>query len=91
MVAERLRIAGIPASFVAAFMLALTLVWVAEANSKPRPEPPDRIAEVQILGLNETHGQLVPLSQRNLVDTVVRYLELHSPVDPQVEGRLTVE
>lgn len=26
----------------------------------------------------------------NLVDTVVRYLELNSPVDPQVEGRLTV-
>jgi 5'-nucleotidase len=27
----------------------------------------------------------------NLVDTVVRYLERNSPVDPQVEGRLTVE
>ncbi|MFZ5872664.1 MAG: bifunctional metallophosphatase/5'-nucleotidase, partial [Actinomycetota bacterium] len=27
----------------------------------------------------------------NLVDTVVRYLEQNSPVDPQVEGRLTVE
>lgn len=26
----------------------------------------------------------------NLVDAVVRYLELNSPVDPQVEGRLTV-
>lgn len=26
----------------------------------------------------------------NLVDTVVHYLEHHSPVDPQVEGRLTV-
>ncbi|MBG6218803.1 5'-nucleotidase [Arthrobacter sp. CAN_A6] len=26
----------------------------------------------------------------NLVDTVVRYLETNSPVDPQVEGRLTV-
>lgn len=26
----------------------------------------------------------------NLVDTVVRYLEINSPVDPQVEGRLTV-
>ena len=27
----------------------------------------------------------------NLVDTVVAYLESNSPVDPQVEGRLTVE
>jgi 5'-nucleotidase len=27
----------------------------------------------------------------NLVDTVVRYLSANSPVDPQVEGRLTVE
>ncbi len=27
----------------------------------------------------------------NLVETVVRYLEANSPVDPQVEGRLTVE
>lgn len=27
----------------------------------------------------------------NLVDTVVRYLGVNSPVDPQVEGRLTVE
>jgi 2',3'-cyclic-nucleotide 2'-phosphodiesterase (5'-nucleotidase family) len=27
----------------------------------------------------------------NLVETVVRYLEVNSPVDPQMEGRLTVE
>jgi len=48
-------------------MLAMTLIWAAEANSKPGSilVPPDRFAEVQILGLNETHGQLVPLSQRN--------------------------
>ncbi len=30
-----------------------------------KPVPPGRTVEVQILGLNETHGQLVPLSQRN--------------------------
>lgn len=28
-------------------------------------------------------------TQINLVDSVVQYLEHHSPVDPQVEGRLT--
>ena len=27
----------------------------------------------------------------NLVEAVVRYLAASSPVDPQVEGRLTVE
>ncbi|HEV8045884.1 MAG TPA: 5'-nucleotidase C-terminal domain-containing protein, partial [Rubrobacter sp.] len=38
-----------------------------------------------------TQGQNTTDTQTNLVDTVVRYLELNSPVDPQVEGRLTVE
>jgi 5'-nucleotidase len=38
-----------------------------------------------------TQGSRVVDSQINLVDTVVRYLELNSPVDPQVEGRLSVE
>lgn len=52
---------------MAAVVLATTLLWAASAQSKPgpRPVPADRLAEVQILGLNETHGQLVPLSQRN--------------------------
>jgi hypothetical protein len=31
------------------------------------------------------------MEEVNLVDTVVRYLEQNSPVDPQVEGRLTIE
>ncbi len=54
-------------SLVAALVLATTLLWAAGAQSKPgsKPVPEDRIAEVQILGLNETHGQLVPLSERN--------------------------
>jgi hypothetical protein len=58
---------GLLISLAAAFMLAVGVVWTAEAGSKPRPKPvpPDRIAQVQILGLNETHGQLVPLSERN--------------------------
>lgn len=36
-------------------------------------------------------GQNTIDTQTNLVDTVVRYLEQNSPVDPQVEGCLTVE
>jgi 5'-nucleotidase/UDP-sugar diphosphatase len=38
-----------------------------------------------------TQGQNTTDTQINLVDAVVRYLEENSPVDPQVEGRLTVE
>jgi 5'-nucleotidase len=38
-----------------------------------------------------TQGTATVDSQINLVDTVVHYLEHHSPVDPQVEGRLTVQ
>lgn len=67
MVLERLRSAGVLASLVLAALLALTLVWTTNAESKPKDEPAPgaRTAEVQILGLNETHGQLVPLSRRN--------------------------
>lgn len=38
-----------------------------------------------------TEGSNTFDTQLNLVDTVARYLEGNTPVDPQVEGRLTVE
>lgn len=38
-----------------------------------------------------TEGTNTVDTQTNLVDTVVNYLGDYSPVDPQVEGRLTVE
>lgn len=38
-----------------------------------------------------TQGTGTVDTQINLVDTVVHYLEHHSPVDPQIEGRLTVQ
>jgi 5'-nucleotidase/UDP-sugar diphosphatase len=50
-------------ALIAVCLLALAPLRASEAAPKPGPE--GRIAEVQILGLNETHGQLVPLSQRN--------------------------
>jgi 5'-nucleotidase len=37
-----------------------------------------------------TEGENVVDTGTNVIDTVVRYLEENSPVDPQVEGRLTV-
>jgi 2',3'-cyclic-nucleotide 2'-phosphodiesterase (5'-nucleotidase family) len=68
MLTERSRSSAVVTSFVAAVMLAMTTLWAAEASSEPR-SPRDRTVKVQILGLNETHGQLVPLSQRNPDDT----------------------
>ena len=67
MVLEKLRSVRVLISLVVAMMLALTLAWTATADSKPKdkPVPKGRTVDVQILGLNETHGQLVPLSQRN--------------------------
>jgi 2',3'-cyclic-nucleotide 2'-phosphodiesterase (5'-nucleotidase family) len=38
-----------------------------------------------------TEGQNTFDTQMNLVDTVIKYLEENSPVNPRVEGRLTVE
>ena len=46
-------------------MVLAALVWAPEAPTKPRPIPADGFADVQILGLDETHGQLGPLSQSN--------------------------
>lgn len=66
---ERLRSVGRLIAVALALMLAAILVIAADAQSRPDPEDKSafggRTAEVQILGLNETHGQLVPLSQRN--------------------------
>lgn len=54
----------------------------------------------QTRGVESEMGNFVTASMRtyftfdtqlNLVDTVVRYLDRNSSVDPQVEGRLTVE
>ncbi len=69
MVTERLRSMGRLATLALALMLAAILVIATDVQSKPKPKdkpvPGGRTAEVQILGLSETHGQLVPLSQRN--------------------------
>ncbi len=63
----KLRSALLPLTLALASMLALLTILASDAESKPgpKPVPQDRVAEVQVLGLNETHGQLVPLVQRN--------------------------
>jgi len=56
-----LRLTALLAALTVALVVLTALVWAPEAPTKPRPIPADRFADVQILGLNETHGQLVPL------------------------------
>lgn len=94
MVADRLRLAGVVLTLAVAMMLAITMTWAASAESKPKPVPKARTVEVQVLGLNETHGQLVPLSQRNADGTrtnvggaaaLATYLE-----DEEAENRRTL-
>src|SRR5687768_3902290 len=60
-----LRLTALLAALTMALVMLTALIWAPEAPTSPKPIPTDRTAEVQILGLNETHGQLVPLSQRN--------------------------
>ena len=71
MLTNSLRLTALLAALAVALVVAAVLIWAPEAptSPKPKPLPTDRTAEVQILGLNETHGQLVPLPQRNPDDT----------------------
>ncbi len=60
MIANRLRSVGLLLTLAAAAMLAAVLVWTAGAQSKPgaKPVPEDRVADVQLLGVNDFHGAL---------------------------------
>jgi 5'-nucleotidase len=47
----------------AAVMLAVSMIWATDAESRPKkekPVPEGRIANVQILGFNDFHGNLQP-------------------------------
>jgi 5'-nucleotidase len=60
-VIERLRSELLPATLALAFVVAITLIWAASAESKAgKPVPTDRIADVQLLGVNDFHGNLEP-------------------------------
>ena len=61
MVIQRLRSGLLPVTLVLAFVVAVTLAWAASAESKvSKPVPTDRIADVQLLGVNDFHGNLEP-------------------------------
>ena len=57
---SRLRSIGVVVILALASMLAVLLAWTASAESatKPKPTPEDRIANVQLLGVNDFHGNL---------------------------------
>jgi 5'-nucleotidase len=61
MMRPRLRWMELLASLAAASMLAVTLTWVASAQSKPVSK--DRIFDIQLLGVNDFHGNLEPPRQ----------------------------
>jgi 5'-nucleotidase len=50
-------------SLVAALVISITLLWAVSAQSKPVPE--GRIATVQLLGVNDFHGNLEPTTRRD--------------------------
>lgn len=60
-----LRSMGLVAALAVATMLAVTSIWAASAGSKPRPEPTtkDRTTNIQLLGVNDFHGNLEPPRQ----------------------------
>ncbi|MEJ7820069.1 MAG: bifunctional metallophosphatase/5'-nucleotidase [Rubrobacteraceae bacterium] len=60
MAVERLRSALLPITLAMAFILAIALLWTTNAESKPgsKPVPEDRTANIQLLGVNDFHGNL---------------------------------
>jgi hypothetical protein len=65
MTAGRLRSISLVVSLCLASMLAISLAWVAVAHgtAKPKPVPQNRITDIQLLGVNDFHGNLEPPRQ----------------------------
>lgn len=62
MTAGRLRSVSLGASLLTAVMLALTLIWATNAESKPKEKPAKNrgTTNIQLLGVNDFHGNLEP-------------------------------
>ena len=65
MTAGRFRSISLVVSLCLASMLAISLAWVAVAHgaAKPKPVPQNRITGIQLLGVNDFHGNLEPPRQ----------------------------
>ena len=62
------RVALLPLTLALALMLALLTMLASGAESKPRPGQPvpeDRTSTIQLLGVNDFHGQLEPTTRRD--------------------------
>ena len=71
MTAGRLRLAGLLVSLCVALMLAVASIWVASAESKPKPVPEGRTANIQLLGVNDFHGNLEPTTRRDSQGNII--------------------
>ncbi|MEJ7842370.1 MAG: 5'-nucleotidase C-terminal domain-containing protein [Rubrobacter sp.] len=89
-----MRLALLPLTLALALMLALVTILASGAESKPggKPVPQDRIADVQLLGVNDFHGNLqspralpkngaqVPVGGAEYLDA---YLDEHEAKNPE--------
>lgn len=97
MFALRLRSLGILGVLAVTAMLVAFLIWAAGAKTKPEPAPEDGVANVQLLGVNDFHGNLesprtlpyngvqVPVGGAEYLDA---YLDKHEAQNP--EGTIRV-
>ncbi len=63
-----LRAALLPLTLALALMLALLAILASGAESRPKPGKPvpeDRTSTIQLLGVNDFHGQLEPTTRRD--------------------------
>ena len=64
-----LRAVLLPLTIALALMLAFLTILASGAESKPRPGQPvpeDRTSNIQLLGVNDFHGQLEPTTRRDV-------------------------
>lgn len=71
MTAGRLRFVGFLVSLCLALMLAATSIWATSAQSAPKPEPEPQTTSIQLLGVNDFHGNLesLPKNERTYSST----------------------
>jgi 2',3'-cyclic-nucleotide 2'-phosphodiesterase (5'-nucleotidase family) len=63
MVSRRLRSVGLAAIVALVSMLAMVLSWSTLAESAPQTQavPESGVANIQLLGVNDFHGNLEPI------------------------------
>jgi 5'-nucleotidase len=62
MTAGRLRFVGFFVALCLALMLSAASIWTTSAYSAPKPVPETQTTSIQLLGVNDFHGNLEPLA-----------------------------